>query len=44
MPPLSGRNGDIRAGGKLFVGVETSASKAAEAILIDLKAKHIIIN
>jgi hypothetical protein len=45
--PITGRNlwignGDIKAGGKLFVGDETSASKAAAAIFEDLHAKHIL--
>jgi hypothetical protein len=46
--PSTGRtlwvgNGDVKAGGKLFVGDETSASKAASAILEDLKAKHVVL-
>jgi len=45
--PQTGRtlwvgNGEIDASGKLFVGVETSASKAAESIFADWRQKGII--
>ena len=36
-------NGQIDASGKLFVGVETSASKAAGAILTDWQTKGIVV-
>ncbi len=36
-------NGQIDASGKLFVGVDTSASKAVEAILTDWQTKGIVV-
>jgi hypothetical protein len=36
-------NGQIDASGKLFVGIDTSASKAAEAILMDWQTKGIVV-